>query len=113
MTNYYITEGSAMKKPSADFVLVLDDLKKEGKLKISPISREANSFECPKCGSLISPENPESYSEFGNEENAFALVQCKRCNAKLAFRECPSRGFRIRREFSFEGDVSQLHRQSL
>ena len=72
-----------MKKPSADFVLVLDDLKKEGKLKISPISREANSFECPKCGSLISPENPESYSEFGNEENAFALVQCKRCNAKL------------------------------
>lgn len=72
-----------MKKPSADFVLVLDDLKKEGKLKISPISREANSFDCPKCGSLISPENPESYSEFGYEENAFALVQCKRCKARI------------------------------
>ena len=38
-----------MKKPMADFVLVMDDLKKEGKIKISPISREANSFGCPKC----------------------------------------------------------------
>jgi DNA-directed RNA polymerase subunit RPC12/RpoP len=72
-----------MKKPSADFVLVLDDLKKEGNLKISPISREANSFNCPKCGSFIFPENPESYSEFGYEENAYALVKCKRCKAKI------------------------------
>ena len=72
-----------MKKPMADFVLVMDDLKKEGKIKISPISREANSFDCPKCGSLISPKNPESYSEFGFEENAFALVHCKRCKARI------------------------------
>jgi transcription elongation factor Elf1 len=75
-----------------DFVIVIDDLRKEGKIKISPISREANSFDCPKCGSLLSPENPDSYSEFGDEEHEGALIQCKRCNAriKLLWRTDPS-----------------------
>ena len=72
-----------MKQPLVDFVIVIDELRKEGKIKISPISREANSFDCPKCGSLISPENPESYSEFGHEERKGALIQCKRCRTKI------------------------------
>src|SRR3972149_5189387 len=46
-------------------------------------SREANSFDCPKCGSLISPENPDSYSEFGYAEQTGALIQCKQCNARV------------------------------
>ena len=54
-----------MKQPVAEFVIVIDKLKEEGKIKASPISREANSFDCPKCGSLLSPDNPNSYSEFG------------------------------------------------
>jgi len=49
-----------MKQPVVDFVIVIDELKTEGKSKISPISREANSFDCPKCGSLISPDNPDT-----------------------------------------------------
>ena len=82
-----------MKQPAADFVIVLDNLKKEGKIKISPISREANSFDCPKCGSLLSPDNPNSYSEFGYEEDKGALIQCKRCKTriKLLWQTDPSR----------------------
>ena len=72
-----------MKQPVADFVIVLDELKTEGKIKISPISREANSFDCPRCGSLLSPDNPDSYAEFGYEEHKGALIQCKRCKAKI------------------------------
>ncbi|MCJ7561351.1 hypothetical protein MUO79_12170 [Candidatus Bathyarchaeota archaeon] len=72
-----------MKKPTVDFVLVIDELKEEGKIKISPISREANSFDCPKCGNLISPENPDSYSEFGYQEHTGALIQCNRCKARI------------------------------
>ena len=72
-----------MKKPTVDFVIVIDELKKEGKIKISPISREANSFDCSKCGSLLSPDNPNSYSEFGYEEHKGALIQCKRCKSKI------------------------------
>ena len=71
-----------MKKPTVDFVIV-DELKEEGKIKISPISREANSFDCPKCGNLISPENPDSYSEFGYQEHTGALIQCNRCKARI------------------------------
>ena len=72
-----------MKQPVVDFVIVIDELRKEGKIRISPISREANSFDCPKCGSLLSPENPDSYSEFGYEESEGALIQCKRCRTKI------------------------------
>jgi aspartate carbamoyltransferase regulatory subunit len=72
-----------MKQPVVDFVIVIDELKTEGKIKISPISREANSFDCPKCGSLISPDNPDSYSEFGYEERKGALIQCKRCKTRV------------------------------
>jgi hypothetical protein len=72
-----------MKQPVVDFVIVIDELKAEGKIKISPISREANSFDCPKCGSLLSPDNPDSYSEFGYDEHKGALIQCKRCKTKI------------------------------
>lgn len=72
-----------MKQPVVDFVIVIDELKAEGKIKISPISREANSFDCPKCGSLLSPDNPNSYSEFGYDEHKGALIQCKRCKTKI------------------------------
>lgn len=72
-----------MKQPIVDFVIVVDELKKEGNIKISPISREANSFDCPKCGSLLSPDNPGSYSEFGYEEDKGALIECKRCRTKI------------------------------
>ena len=72
-----------MKQPVVDFVIVIDKLRKEGTMKISPISREANSFDCPKCGNLLSPDNPDSYSEFGYEEHKGALIQCKRCNARI------------------------------
>lgn len=71
-----------MKQPVVDFVIVMDELRKEGKIKISPISREANSFDCPKCGSLLSPDNPDSYSAFRYEEHKSTLIQCKRCKAK-------------------------------
>ena len=81
-----------MKQPGADFVIIIDELRAEGKIKISPISREANSFDCPKCGNLLSPDNPDSYSEFGYEEHKGAFIQCKRCNAriKLLWRTDPS-----------------------
>ena len=72
-----------MKQPAIDFMIVIDELRKEGRIKISPISREANSFDCPRCGNLISPENPESYSEFGHDEYGDVLIQCKLCEAKL------------------------------
>ena len=72
-----------MKQPIADFVIVMDELRKEGKVKISPISKEANSFDCPKCGSLLSPENPASYSESDYKERKGALIQCKRCKARI------------------------------
>jgi transcription elongation factor Elf1 len=72
-----------MSQPAVDFVIDIDELRKKGKMKISPISREANSFDCPKCGSLISPENPDSYSEFGYAEQTGALIQCKRCKARV------------------------------
>ena len=72
-----------MKKPAVDFVIVIDELKTEGKIKISPISREANSFDCPKCGSLISPENPDSYSKCEHDEPKGALIQCKRCKTRI------------------------------
>jgi hypothetical protein len=72
-----------MKQPVVDFVIVIDELRKEGKIKISPISREANSFDCPKCGNLLSPDNPDSYSEFGYEEHKGALIQCKRCKTRI------------------------------
>jgi hypothetical protein len=82
-----------MKQPTVEFVIDIDKLKEEGKIKISPISREANSFDCPKCGNLISPDNPESYSEFGYEEDKGALIQCKRCKTgiKLLWQTEPSR----------------------
>ena len=81
-----------MKKPTVDFVLVVDKLKEEGKIQISPISKEANSFDCPKCGNLISPENPESYSELGYQEQTGALLQCKRCKStiRLLWQTTPS-----------------------
>ena len=47
-----------MKQPLV-FVILIDELRKGGKIKTSPISREANSFDCPKCGNLISPDNPK------------------------------------------------------
>ena len=72
-----------MKQPKVNFVIVMDELRKEGKIKISPISREANSFDCPKCGNLLSPENPESYSESGHEERKGALIQCKLCKTRI------------------------------
>ena len=72
-----------MKQPPVDFTIVLDEFKKENKIKISPISREANSFDCPKCGSLLSPENPDSYSEFGYSKHKGALIQCKTCRARI------------------------------
>ena len=50
-----------MKQSVVDFVIVIDDLRKEGRIKISPISREANSFDCPKCVNLLSPENPDNF----------------------------------------------------
>jgi hypothetical protein len=72
-----------MKHPVVDFVIVIGELKTEGKIKISPISREANSFDCPKCGNLLSPDNPDSYSELGYEEHTGALIQCKRCKTRI------------------------------
>jgi DNA-directed RNA polymerase subunit RPC12/RpoP len=72
-----------MKQPVVDFVIVLDELRKEGRIKASPVSREANSFVCPKCGNLISPENPKSYSELGSEKLKGALIQCKRCKSRI------------------------------
>ena len=72
-----------MKQPLVEFVIVIDELRKGGKIKTSPISREANSFDCPKCGNLISPENPNSYSELGYEEHKGALIQCKRCKTRI------------------------------
>jgi len=72
-----------MRQPVVDFVIDIDELRKKDKIRISPISREANSFDCPKCGSLISPENPDSYSEFGYAEQTGALIQCKQCNARV------------------------------
>jgi hypothetical protein len=72
-----------MKQPIADFVIVIDKLKTEGKIRISPITREANSFDCPKCGSLLSPDNPDSYSELGYDEHEGALIRCKRCKTKI------------------------------
>jgi transcription elongation factor Elf1 len=74
---------SAMRRSGKDFVLVIDELKREGKVKISPISKQANSFECPKCGNLISPENPDSHSELEYKENTGALVRCKKCGARI------------------------------
>ena len=70
-----------MQKAKADFVLVMDDLLRDGRVRLSPVSREANSFDCPKCGVLISPEIPGSYHELGYEENKGVLVKCKRCGA--------------------------------
>ena len=72
-----------MKHPAADFVIMIDELKAEGKIKVSPISREANSFDCPKCGSLLSPDNPDSYYEFGYDKSEGALIQCRRCKTKI------------------------------
>ena len=72
-----------MKQPIVDFVIVIDELRKEGRIKASPVSRDANSFDCPKCGSLLSPENPKSYTELGYEEHTGALIKCKRCKAKI------------------------------
>jgi transcription elongation factor Elf1 len=72
-----------LKQPKVDFVIVMDELRKEAKIKVSPISREANSFDCPKCGNLLSPDNPNSYSESGYEERKGALIQCKRCKARI------------------------------
>jgi len=82
-----------VKQTVVDFVIVIDELKKEGKIRISPISREANSFDCPECGNLLSPDNPDSYSEFGYEEHEGALIQCKRCKTriKLLWQTDPSR----------------------
>jgi transcription elongation factor Elf1 len=72
-----------MKQHVTEFTIVIDKLKEEGKIKISPISRDANSFDCPKCGNLLSPDNPNSYSEFGYEEHKGALIQCKRCKTRI------------------------------
>jgi transcription elongation factor Elf1 len=72
-----------MKQPIADFVVVIDELRREGKIKASPVSRDANSFDCPKCGNLISPDNPKSYSELGYEKLEGALIQCKRCKTRI------------------------------
>ena len=72
-----------MRHPVVDFVIDIDELRKKDKIRISPISREANSFDCPKCGSLISPENPDSYSELGYAEQTGALIQCKQCKARV------------------------------
>ena len=72
-----------MKKVKADFVLRLDDLEREGKIRISPISKLANSFSCPKCGALISPENPERYVELKYDNSLGTLLRCKRCQARI------------------------------
>lgn len=72
-----------MKQIKIDFVLLMDKLRENGELRISPISREANSFFCPKCGSLISPENAESYTELDYEETKGAAIQCKQCKAGI------------------------------
>ena len=72
-----------MKRAKADFVMAMDELREQGKMKISPISREANSFDCPKCGSLLSPENPASYSEIGYGGSGGLLIECRRCSARI------------------------------
>jgi transcription elongation factor Elf1 len=72
-----------MKKNATDFVLTIDELRKEGKLKISPISRIENSFNCPKCGNLISPENSDSYLRLGDKKSDEVLIRCKRCGARI------------------------------
>jgi transcription elongation factor Elf1 len=72
-----------MRQPVVNFVIDIGELRKKDKIRISPISREANSFDCPKCGSLISPENPDSYSELGYAEQTGALIQCKQCKARV------------------------------
>ena len=97
---YVILEACFMKQDGVDFVIVIDELKREGQTKISPISREANSFDCPKCGSLISPDNPNSYSEFGYDKNSGALIECKSCKAtiKLSWQTEPHRS--ICKQFS-------------
>jgi hypothetical protein len=76
-----------------EFVIIIDELRNEGKIKTSPISREANSFDCPKCGHLLSPDNPNGYSELGYEEHKGALIQGKRCKTriKLLWQTDPSR----------------------
>jgi transcription elongation factor Elf1 len=72
-----------VKQPKVDFVIVMDELRKKGKVRVSPISREANSFDCPKCGNLLSPENPASYSEIEYEKQKGALIECKRCKTRI------------------------------
>jgi len=72
-----------MKQPTVNFVIVIDELRRDGKIKASLVSREANSFDCPKCGILLSPDNPNSYSEFGYEKLKGALIQCKRCRTRI------------------------------
>jgi len=72
-----------VKQPKVDFVIVMDELRKGGKVRISPISREANSFDCPKCGNLLSPENPDSYSVIGYDDHKSVLMQCKRCKTQI------------------------------
>ena len=72
-----------MKQYAAEFTILVDKLKEEGKIKASPISRDANSFDCPKCGNLLSPDNPNSYSEFDYDEHEGAVIQCKRCRTRI------------------------------
>jgi transcription elongation factor Elf1 len=72
-----------MKQYATEFTILIDKLKEEGKIKTSPISRDANSFDCPKCGNLLSPDNPNSYSEFGYDEHKGAVIQCKRCRTRI------------------------------
>jgi hypothetical protein len=45
----FMVRFASLKKPVVDFVIVIDELRKERKVKISLISREANSFDSPKC----------------------------------------------------------------
>jgi RNase P subunit RPR2 len=82
-----------MKRPTVNYVIVMEELRKEGKIQISPISKEANSFDCPKCGNLLSPENPNSYSELDHEDDKGALIQCRLCktNMKLLWQSDPFR----------------------
>jgi hypothetical protein len=72
-----------LKQIKIDFILKMDKLREDGKIMISPISREANSFLCPKCGNLISPENADSYTELAYGETKGAAIQCRQCKARI------------------------------
>ncbi len=78
-----------MRQPVVDFVIDIDELRKKDKIRISPISREANSFDCPKCGIKISPDDrtEKRYrileAAMKGDELAGITLRCNRCESQI------------------------------